>query len=423
MPGCSILKFSRSLVLTAGLLVLLASSAHEAAASDKRLFVLQEASGAIVEYDLKTGVVVKSVPVPPEVFKRDHPIIVSHRGQVLISLYQPDGYAVPMRHWFWDGNKAQMLVPNVSPADDSDGWAYPRPLLSADGGNPFWYKTDMKGTGQAAVQPTFQMFRGILRGPGGEQIIRKVFDKCECTTGACSETCPVGQAWAPHGVIDDFFFVTYFVPGQLQASYDSTYLFAKRGSTWTSQKRREASEWILDAKSRGEVIVEALLDAGCCGWENESSDRTVVQRSGNRMTVFDEWTRYKNQRYDVSFFSANAEISPDGSRVGHTIASSAEPNSAIRPSSDVSESEKITAEEVSRLRELIARHPLVEIVSLANPSRPPIEIQQATLIGWLSDREVVIFKDRKLHIADAYDGKLIRTLPLDVERPGSVFLR
>jgi hypothetical protein len=89
----------------------------------------------------------------------------------------------------------------------------------------------------------------------------------------------------------------------------------------------------------------------------------------------------------------------------------------------VSESEKITAEEVSRLRELIARHPLVEIVSLANPSRPPIEIQQATLIGWLSDREVVIFKDRKLHIADAYDGKLIRTLPLDVERPGSVFLR
>jgi hypothetical protein len=422
MPGCSVPKFSRSLVLTAGLLVLSASSAHEAAASDKRLFVLQEASGAIVEYDLKTGVVVKSVPVPPEVFKQEHPVIVSHRGQVLISLYQPDGYAVPMRHWIWDGNNAQMLVPSVSPADDSDGWAFPRPLLSADGGNPFWYKTDMKGTGQA-VQPIFQMFRGILRGPGGEQIVLKAFDKCECTTGACSESCPVGQVWAPHGVVDDFFFVTYFDPGQLQASYDSTYLFARRGSRWTSQKREEASELILDAKSRGEVIVEVSPDAGCCGWENESSDRTLVRRSGNSMTIFDEWTRYKNQRYDVNFFSANAEISPDGIRLAHTIASSADPNSGIRPSSTVPEGVKIPAEEISKLRELIARHPLVEVVALNNPSRPPTVIQQATLIGWLSDREIMIFKDKKLLIADAYDGKLIRTLPLDVERPRSVFLR
>lgn len=422
MSGHGIVKLSRSLVVTAGLLVLFASSACGATAADKRLFILQKASGAIVECDLKTGVVVNSVPVPPEVFKQNHPIIVSHRGQVLISLYQSDGYAVPMRHWFWDGNKAQMLVPNVSPADDSDGWAYPRPLLSADGGNPFWYKTDMKGTEQA-VQPTFQMFRGTLQGAGEEQIIHKAFDKCECTTGACSETCPVGQAWAPHGVIDDFFFVTYFIPGQLQASYDSTYLFAKRGSRWTSQKRSEALEFILDAKSRGEVIVEAWPDAGCCGWENESSDRIAVQRAGNRMTVFDEWTRYKNQRYDVSFFSANAEISPDGSRVAHTITSSAEPNSEIRLTSDMPESEKVTAKEISKLRELIVRHPLVEIVALGNPPGPSVAIQQATLIGWLSDREILIFKDKKLHIVDVYDGKMIRTIPVDVERPGSVFLR
>ncbi len=298
----------------------------------------------------------------------------------------------------------------------------PRPLLSADGGNPFWYKTEMKGTAQA-VRPTFRMLRGNLQEPAEERIVQRVFAKCECVTGACSETCQVGQAWAPHGVIDDFFFVTYFVRGQLQPSYDSTFLFLKRGGKWTGQKRQEPSELILDAKSRGEVIVEAWPDAGCCGWENESSDRTVVRRAGTRLTVFDEWTRYKNQRYDVSFFSVNAEISPDGSSLAHTIASSAGVNSEIRLSSSVPEGEKIAPEEVKKLRELIARHPLVEVVTLDNPSRPSVVIQQATLIGWLGDREILIFQDKKLHIANADDGKVIRTLPLDVERPESVFLR
>ncbi len=375
-----------------------------------------------MEYDLKTGAVLNSVPVPPEVFRQDQPVFVSQRGQVLVSLYREDGLAVPMRDWFWDGSTAQILVPTVSPAEDSDGWAYPRPLLSAAGGNPYWFKTEMKGT-EKAVRPTFRMFRGNLREPAQEQLIQSVSPRCECATGACSETCPVGQAWAPHGVIDDFFFVTYFVPGQLQPTYDSTYLFLKRGGKWTSQRRKEPSELILDAKNRGEVMVEALLDGGCCGWENESSDQTIVSRGAKRLTVFDEWSRYKNQQYDLSFFSANAEISPDGSRLAHTIASSANPNSEIRPSSSVPEGEKIAPEEVKKLRELIARHPLVEVVTLDNPSRPSVVIQQATLIGWLGDREILIFQDKKLHIANADDGKVIRTLPLDVERPESVFLR
>ncbi len=422
MPRHTLARLARSSIAALGVLVLLAGSALGGTAPDKRLFVLQKTSGAMVEYDLKTGTVLNSVPVPPEVFKQDQPVIVNHRGQVLISLYREDGLAWPMRHWFWDGSKARMLVPTVSPAEDSDGWAYPRSLLSADGGDPYWFKTEMKGTEQT-VRPMFQMFRGSLREPAEERIIQKVFARCECATGACSETCSVGQAWAPQGVIDDFFFVTYFVPGQLQPTYDSTYLFLKHGGKWTSQKRKQPSEAILDAKARGEMIVEALPDSGCCGWENESSDQTFVSRGANRLTVFDEWSRYKNQRYDVSFFSANAEISPDGSRLAHTIASTAQPTSEIRPSSDVPMSDKIAPEEAQKLRELIARHPLVEVLTLDNLSRPPTGIEQATLIGWLSDRELMVFRGRKLHIIDPDDGKPMRTLPFDVDRPGSVFLR
>ena len=418
---------------TACLLALFAHAAEAGTPADKRLFVLQKASGAMVEYDLKTGAPVNSVPVPPETFKQDHPIVVSHRGEVLISFYRSDGYAVPMRHWLWDGTKAQIVTPQVSPADDSDGWAYPRGLLSADGGNPFWYKTDMKVSGKPvaegsaqAVTPTFQMFQGTLPRPGTEQIIQRTFAECECSTGACSESCSVGWAWAPHGVVEDFYFVTYFVPGQLQPSYESTYLYTKRGGKWTGQKRAEASERILDATRRGGLVVEAVPDAGCCGWQNDSSDVTTVWRSGSRITIFDEWSRYKNQRYDVSFFSSNAEISPDGSRVAHTITSSLDArgqSGEIRLSSDVPLSEKLTPEEIAKLREVIARHPLVEVVALDSPSRLSLSIPKATLIGWLSDKELLILKDKSLHIVEAQNGKPIRTLPLSVERAEYVFLR
>ncbi len=422
------------LLATASLLALVAHAAQAGTLAGKRLFVLQGASGALVEYDLKTGAVVNSVPVPPETFKQDHPIVVSSRGDVLISLYQPDGSAVPRRHWRWDGTKAQLLTPPVSPADDSDGWAYPRALLAAEGGDPFWYKTDMKVVRQAGaegakwdvVAPTFQMSRGRLPGPGAATIVRWAFAECECTTGACSETCSVGQACAPHGVIDDVFFVTYFVPGQLEPSYESTQRFTRRGGKWIAQERAEAHEQLLDAKRRGEILVAAVPDAGCCGGENDNSNLTLVWKSGTRIPIFDEWTRYKNQRYDVSFFSANAEISPDGSRVAHTIAStvgSGGQGGEIRLSSSIPQTEKLAPKEISKLRELIARHPLIEVVALDSPSRPSLTLEQATLIGWLSARELLLLKDKKLHVVDARDGRRIRTFPFEVERVRYVFLR
>ncbi|MBI2458403.1 MAG: hypothetical protein HYV46_20030, partial [candidate division NC10 bacterium] len=52
-----------------------------------------------------------------------------------------------------------------------------------------------------------------------------------------------------------------------------------------------------------------------------------------------------------------------------------------------------------------------------------LSIQKATLIGWLSHKELLILKDKKLHIVDAQDGKPIRTLPLSVDRAEYVFLR
>jgi hypothetical protein len=412
-------------LVAACLFGLLPSGAEAGGAPTRRLFVLQKAAGGIVEHDLQSPQPLRVMTVPPETFTRDHPILVSRLGQVLISFQHPDGYAFPARHWWWDGRAGRFLDSRVTPAEDADGWGFPRGLLSADGGEPFWYQTLMPGSGQK-VRPAFRLFRGAPGAAPTATVLARTFPECECSTGACSETCPVGEAWAPHGVVADFAFVTYFVPGQLQLSYESTVLLRKRDAAWTTQPQPAPVELVLDAAQGGAMTVEASPDAGCCGWVNESSDTTIVRRDGKTLTIFDEFLRYGNERYDVSFFSANAAISPDGTRVAHTLASSqgaVGPSTPLRMSSSVPERETPASTEIARLSGLIARHPLVEIVALDPPSGPPVQIPGATLIGWLSDGEVVIFRDGKLHVATARDGQILRTLPITAEKAAHVFLR
>ena len=36
----------------------------------------------------------------------------------------------------------------------------------------------------------------------------------------------------------------------------------------------------LTASARGEVLVAAVLDGGCCGWENASSDQALLIENG-----------------------------------------------------------------------------------------------------------------------------------------------
>ncbi|MFB3817019.1 MAG: hypothetical protein ACE147_05085 [Candidatus Methylomirabilales bacterium] len=410
-------------LVVAGLLGLLRPA--EAGGAAPRLFVLQKAAGGIVEHDLQSLQALRLIRVPPETFARDHPVIVSRPGQVLISFHHPDGLAIPARHWLWDGRAGRFLDPRVPSPGDADGWGYPRGLLSADGGEPFWYQTLMPGTGQN-VRPAFRLFRGDSGDRATATVLTRTFPECACTTGACSESCPVGEAWAPQGVVDDFVFVTYFVPGQLQPSYESTVLLVKQAAGWAARPWPEPVQLFLDAAQGGAMTVEASPDAGCCGWVNESSDTTLVRRAGRPLAIFDEFRRYRNERYDLSFFSANAAISRDGRRVAHTVACSQDPvgpSAPLRVASSVPEREALTPAEIAKLTELIARHPLVEIVALDPPSRPPVRIPGVSLIGWLSGDEVLVFRDRKLHVADARDGRLVRTLPITVEKAGRVFLR
>ena len=96
---------------------------------------------------------------------------------------------------------------------------------------------------------------------------------CRCETGACSETCPEWEFWAPDGVVGDFFLLTRVTPGQLQTTYHESLLYRRSGNRWSARPLPQPVERFLAASAQGDALVVAVLDGGCCGWDNEGSDR------------------------------------------------------------------------------------------------------------------------------------------------------
>ncbi|MBA4422444.1 MAG: hypothetical protein C0390_04985 [Syntrophus sp. (in: bacteria)] len=409
---------------------------------EKHLFVLQRTRGALVEYAPTDFRELRSVKLPDEafneVFKPHGEINVNGSGQVLMSIYPPHQGLRPLEYWFGNGQKSQIIPPEASlyrdDDYDQDGYGLPRPLLSADGKSLFWFETAMKvrrqidrgGYQVPEVEAVFQVMQSDLKDGKKIPILKNVLPPCICETGVCTETCAVGRLWSPSGIIDDFFFVTYWVPGQIGSTFQSTYLFQKDKDIWAGKKLDRPCEAILDARNHGTMLVETVPDGGCCGWENESNDLTYIRYRGLRTEIFDEGKKYDNFVYDVSFFSANAHISPDLSMIAHTIASTM-PEDAnadqFRFSSSVEQNREIRPEEVSRLRQMINRHPVVEILAPGASVRKLAEIEKATLIGWLNEREGLIFREEKLAVINVHGGKQVNILPITAEKAEDVFLR
>ena len=85
------------------------------------------------------------------------------------------------------------------------------------------------------------------------------------------------------------------------------------------------------------------------------------------MTLYDEWGRYGNRNYDVSFYAGNARLAAGNAMLAYTIVSTARTDSGIRLSS----AGKENAEELARVRKAIADLPVERSCSLGvHPGRP-----------------------------------------------------
>ncbi|GEM_PF-517163 len=398
----------------------------------KRLWVLS-GPGNIVEYDPATFAEKQTVKVPVDLVQSPERVRVNRAGQILfawpVSLPLGDeDVAAAHKVWFWNGHNAATIDQGVmrevhgTGSNEAVTEVAPIPFLSSDGGHLFWFANSARRLQREGLDlstvTTWQAWRTDLEGGGREDLAAAKFPDCRCETGTCDETCPYGDFWAPESGVDKFFLMTQFVAGQTEPDYKASTMYLEQNGKWTANALPAPLLRVLDASPGGDVIVEAIPDSGCCGWSNESDDQTLMLSNGKQRTVFDERAQYQNPDYDVSFYTSNARLSPDLGRVAMTIVSTAEANKPIQ----LADQGQANPEESQRIRKALTELPAVEVKSMEDVPRRVAYLPHAALVGWLSDKELLIVEDHTLVVYSLGTGER-RKSGIRVPDAGKVFLR
>ena len=406
-------------------------SALSLPAQGKRLWVLR-APGEIVEYDPATFASKQTVKVPAEAVSSPSNFSVNHLGQMLfaspVSLPLADGDLTAERKvWFGDGHTASTLTREVARSTATTGSnlaiteSAAVPFLSSDGTHLYWFANQARRLQRDGVdlstKTTWSSWLTDLAGAGRQDVASVTLPECSCPTGTCEESCPHGEVWVPDDGVGKFFLLTQFIAGKTQPIYKATSLYEDGSGKWTATALDPPLRRLLDAANAG-AILEAIPDTGCCGWENQSDDQTLLHLHGKTLTVFDELAAYKNPDYDVSFYTENGKLSPDLGAVAFTIAATAQPNKAIQ----LSEQGQANPEESQRIRKALLDVPAVEVKSVEDSPRRIAFLPHATLVGWISEKEILIVEGHLLIAYNVASGTR-RKSSVRVEDAAHVFLR
>jgi hypothetical protein len=399
-------------------------------AQSQRLWVLRP-PGEMVEYDPATFSAKQTVKVPAEAVSSPQNVSVNHLGQILfaapVSLPLAEGdLATEQKVWLWDGHAATSLTREISRTTAAVGSnlaiteSAPVPFLLADGTHLDWFSNQARRLQRDGVdlstQTTWQSWQTDLAGASRQDLASIAFPDCPCPTGGCEETCPYGEVWVPDDGIGKFFLLTQFVSGKTQPLYKATSFYGENAGKWISTSIPPLRR-VLDAADAS-TILEAIPDTACCGWQNQSNDQTLLHLHGKTLTVFDEQTTYKNPDYDVSFYTQNGKLSPDLASVAFTIIATSQPNTPIQ----ISEQGQASPEESQRIRKALLELPAVEVKSTEDVSRRIAFLSRATLVGWISDKEILIVEGHLLVAYNLAKGTR-RKSTISVQDAAHVFLR
>lgn len=297
----------------------------------------------------------------------------------------------------------------------------PQLAFSADGQSLFWFQNRMHMQEQdvgneVARTAEFLCWTTDLDGRNARPLAQFTFPKCDCG-GACDDSCPRGKVWTPPGGVSSFFYLTRFIPGQTESKEVETDLYQNAGAGWKTRKLEVPVSRLLDARDNGNTYIEAIPDGGCCGWENESDDLTYLVRNGQRATLFDEYARFHNQDYDVSFSTEVAEFSPDGAEIAYSITATSKAGQPIR----LADGRKKNPEELRQIQASLLTLPLVEVLAAGNLQNPRVNLPITELIGWAGVHRLLVWRDGQLFVVDTTSGQLAPT-GLKAEKAADVIL-
>jgi hypothetical protein len=400
-------------------------------AQSKRLWVLR-APGEAVEYDPATFAEKQTVKVPAEAVESPQNFSVNHLGQMLFAVPVSPPLAegdlgAERKVWFWDGKTATTLSREVARTTSTAGSnlaiteSAPVPYLSADGAHLYWFSNQARRLQRDGVdlstKTSWLGWRTDLAGAGREDLTSTILPECSCPSGSCEESCPYGEVGVPDEGVGKFVLMTQFVAGKAQPIYKATSLYEENSGKWTATPLDPPLRRVLDAANAG-TILEAIPDTACCGWENESDDRTLLHLQGKTLTMFDELAAYKNPDYDVSFYTENGKLAPDLSSVALTIVATSHPNTPIQ----LAEQGQANPEESQRIRKALLDLPAVELKSVEDAPRRIAFLPHVTLVGWISSKEILIIENKLLVVYNVASGSR-RKSNIRVEDAAYVFLR
>lgn len=402
----------------------------------KRLWVLRS-PGEITEYDPDTFVIRETVKVPPEVMTAPQNLSINHAGQMLFA----SSISLPLdesdvegkqKFWLWNGHAGSTLSREVTRSSGATGSnlaiaeSAPVPYLSADGLRLYWFSNQAHRLQRDGVdlstKTTWLAWQTDLTANQRHDLAALALPDCSCPTGSCEESCAYGSVWVPNEGVGNFFLLTQFVAGKDQPAYKASSVYEETNKDkWKAAAIDPALRRVLDAPN-ADTILEAVPDTGCCGWSNQSDDQALLRLGGKMLTVFDERSEYKNPDYDVSFYAENGRVSPDLSAVAMTIVASTEANKAIQLAAEG----QADPDESQRIRKALLDIPAVEITGidrkgLSEPRRIAF-LPRASLVGWLSENEILIVEDGVLVIYNVA-SKARRKSNVHAESAQSVFLR
>ncbi len=415
-------------LLTAVLLTLASSSL----AQSPRLWVLR-APGEMVEYDPAIFATKQTVKVPAAALQSPQNLATNRTGQILFA----PSISLPLSEsdlqsehkvWLWNGHAASTIDVGIkhevaaTGSNQAVNETAPTVALSHDGVHLFWFANSAHRLQREEVDLStatiWQAWQTDLSGGAREEIASEKLPDCRCSTGSCEETCAYGVAWMPDEGVGKYFLVTQVVTGKDSPRYKSSSRYEQEAGKWVPTILGEPLRRVLDAASPGDVIVEAVPDTGCCGWANQSDDQTVVRLTGKKQVIFDEQATYKNSDYDVSFFTANAKLSPDLANVAMTINATAKANQTIQ----LAEQGQANPEESKQIRKALADLPAVEVKTLDDAPKRVAFIPHASLVGWISEKELLIIEDHLLVAYNLATGAR-RKSTIHADDPAKVFLR
>ncbi|MDE3136316.1 MAG: hypothetical protein KGL59_07065 [Acidobacteriota bacterium] len=388
-----------------------------------------------------------SSPLPPDARQHPESISISRTGIVLYAKQEPNSGGRPLHWYLWKNGQTYDLLAASREERPAKGnstlvtSATPVALLGTDARHLFWFENRLsviqrENEGEISQSGEFRSWTSDLNARNTRQVVSVALPSCKCETAVCEETCPIIDAWAPDRGVSDFFFLTRWIQGQTSSDFLETILYRAAGAVWVPQKLPKPIYEFLDAANGGNTYIAAVPDGGCCGWENESDDITDLARGGGgeQITFFDEFARFHNRDYDVSFFTPKALFSPDASQIAYSITSTYRPGEQIRLADQGRENPR----ELKQIQNALTDLPRLEVVQIpklqirddvartgiVQPTnlRPAFSLPNVELIGWLDSRRVLAWQHGELFVINASTGQSAPT-GLKAEAASRVFIR